>query len=90
MPPCRRTRRRLPRRSLAKAALDELRRELKQPDAKLEAFDALTDQQVALLTRGLTEARTRQRHALHRAVEDSLGFIPALLRVPIQKIIFRK
>lgn len=75
---------------MAKAALDELRRELRQPDADLEAFSKLNDEQLALLARSLRSTRTEQRAALHRAVEDSLGFIPALLRIPIKKILFRK
>ena len=75
---------------MARAALDELRRELRQPGARLEGFAALTDAQVALLAKSLRAARAQQRAALHQALEDSLGFVPALLRIPIQKILFRK
>lgn len=75
---------------MGKAALDELRRELNQPDARLEAFAKLKDEQLALITRALRDTITQQRRDLRRAVEESLGFIPALLRIPIQKIIFRK
>lgn len=67
-----------------------MRRELKNPQLDLTAFERLAEAQTAKLLQGFRDARTRQHKALHRAVESSLDFIPALLRIPIKKILFRK
>ncbi|MGH8530685.1 MAG: hypothetical protein ACRETN_12730 [Nevskiales bacterium] len=75
---------------MTRQALEELRRELKSPQLELDAFEQLPDAQLTILLQAYRDARAGQRRALHRAVEDSLSFIPALLRIPIKKILFRK
>lgn len=67
-----------------------MRRELKNPQLDLTAFEALSEDQLKVIAQGFHDAHARQRKALHRAIEDSLGFIPALLRIPIKKILFHK
>lgn len=53
---------------------------LQRPAAEFEAFAGLRPDELDLLADAVVETGRRQQEALHRAVEDSLRYVPALLR----------
>ena len=68
------------------SAVDILEDELGAPiPAGLEALSAAELQKLAELLRA---AKKRQARALAEGVEDSLEFVPRLMRGPVRKILF--
>jgi len=68
------------------AAADILEDELgaRMPDG----LDALSAKQLVLLADLLRDAKQRQARELHEGVEESLHFVPRLMRGPVRKILF--
>ncbi|MEC3917726.1 hypothetical protein [Nocardia sp. CDC160] len=64
-------------------AADQLRDTLRAPLP--EAFDQLTDTDLADLDRLLREALTRRGHHLDAAITNSLDIVPRLMRPAIKK-----
>lgn len=52
------------------------------------AFEQLSDEQLLALADLLQEARARGREELRDGVEDSLNFVPRLVRGSVRKILF--
>jgi predicted DNA-binding transcriptional regulator YafY len=52
-----------------------------------KGLDALSDDEIADLAAALREARSRDKAALAKAMQDSLQHIPRLLRGPVRKMI---
>jgi hypothetical protein len=63
-----------------------LRRELEGPVPR--SLAALEDEDLEDLARALRERREHQSAALAKATEDSLGFVPRLLRGPLRRVLF--
>lgn len=55
---------------------------------ELPALNALSDEDLAVVTTMLREARRRQQRQLASAFEAALAHIPMLLRTPVRKILF--
>ncbi len=53
---------------------------LERPADEFEAFARLRPAELDLLADAVVETGRRQQAALHRAVEESLRYVPALLR----------
>lgn len=68
------------------SAVDTLERELGGPVP--EGLEALSAAQLATLAELLAAAKKRQAHELTEGVEDSLNFVPRLMRGPVRKILF--
>ena len=68
------------------SAIDTLERELGGPVP--EGLEALSAAQLATLAELLAAAKKRQAHELTEGVEDSLNFVPRLMRGPVRKILF--
>lgn len=67
-------------------AVDTLERELGGPVP--EGLEALSAAELATLADLLAAAKERQAHELTEGVEDSLNFVPRLMRGPVRKILF--
>ena len=67
-------------------AVDILERELggRLPDG----FTHLTDDQLLALADLMQDARARGQEELQEGVEESLTFVPRLMRGPVRKILF--
>lgn len=66
-------------------ALAELQRELGGRDP-LPA--SLTDADARKLLDSLRTAKARERAALKAAIDEGMSFVPALLRIPLRRILF--
>jgi hypothetical protein len=53
-----------------------------------EGFMHLTDDQLIALADLLQDAKARGQEELQEGVEDSLSFVPRLMRGPVRKILF--
>ena len=51
-------------------------------------FEQLSDEQLLALADLLQDARARGQAELHVGVEDSLNFVPRLMRGSVRKILF--
>lgn len=67
-------------------AVDTLERELGGPVP--DGVEALSAAQLATLADLLASAKKRQAQELTEGVEDSLNFVPRLMRGPVRKILF--
>lgn len=67
-------------------ATDTLERELGA--ALPEGLEALSASELATLAALLAAAKKRQARELTDGVEDSLNFVPRLMRGPVRKILF--
>jgi len=67
-------------------AVDTLERELGGPVP--EGVEALSAAELATLADLLASAKKRQAQELTEGVEDSLNFVPRLMRGPVRKILF--
>ena len=67
-------------------AVDILEGELGGPVP--DGFQHLSDEQLLALADLLADARARGQEELHEGVEDSLNFVPRLMRGPVRKILF--
>jgi len=67
-------------------ALDTLERELGAPLP--DGLEALSAAELATLAELLAVARQRQAQELADGVEDSLNFVPRLMRGSVRKILF--
>lgn len=72
---------------MANKQADELRSKLK-PGAGLEFLNELDKDSLALLNKGLDDAKNREHVALDQAIEGSMTMIPFLLRGAFKKILF--
>lgn len=52
------------------------------------ALRALDEADLEALSQLLHESRTRQQRQLQRALEDALGYVPALARGTVRRILF--
>ena len=53
-----------------------------------DGFTHLTDEQLLALADLLQDARARGQEELQEGVEESLNFVPRLMRGPVRKILF--
>lgn len=53
-----------------------------------DGFTQLTDEQLLVLADLLQEAKARGQEELHEGVEESLDFVPRLMRGSVRKILF--
>jgi len=67
-------------------AVDILEAELGGPVPA--GLEHLSDEQLLALADLLQEARERGREELQAGLEDSLNFVPRLMRGPVRKILF--
>lgn len=67
-------------------AADTLERELGAPVP--DGLQALSAAELAVLAGLLAAAKRRQAQELAEGVEDSLNFVPRLMRGPVRKILF--
>ncbi len=67
-------------------AVDTLERELGGPVP--EGVETLSAAELATLADLLASAKKRQARELTEGVEDSLNFVPRLMRGPVRKILF--
>ena len=51
-------------------------------------FEQLSDEQLLTLADLLQDAKARGQEELHDGVEDSLNFVPRLMRGSVRKILF--
>lgn len=65
---------------------DALRRELGQPPAAY--LERLSAAQRAALLAAVLKAKRHEREALDGAIVRAMGFVPALLRAPLKRILF--
>lgn len=72
---------------MASKQADELRAKLKSGGG-LEFLDKLDKDSIALLNKGLDDAKKREHDALDEAIEGSMTMIPFLLRGAFKKILF--
>lgn len=71
---------------MASATLAELKQEL--GGAEIGALSLLSDSEQARLRDSLRAAKRNQKQALDQAIEKGMGMVPALLRLPLKKILF--
>lgn len=67
-------------------AIDILERELGGPVP--DGLHGLTDEQLLALADVVADARRRGQDELREGVEDSLNFVPRLMRGSVRKILF--
>ena len=67
-------------------AIDILEGELGGPLP--DGFENLSDEQLLALADLLQDARARGQEELREGVEESLSFVPRLMRGPVRKILF--
>ena len=53
-----------------------------------DGLTSLTDEQLLALADLLQDAKARGQEELQEGVEDSLSFVPRLMRGPVRKILF--
>ena len=58
------------------------------PGLNADALAPLTAAQRAQLLEAVRAAKRRQREALRAAIEEGMSFVPALLRIPLKRILF--
>lgn len=68
--------------------LAALRAELGQSAKQLPDLDGVDDSAIEKLTVQLRQAKRRQRELLDASAENSLRFVPALLRGTFRKFLF--
>ncbi len=54
----------------------------------LPSLDAIDEDAIGVLADAVRKARQHQRAELDRALEAALRHLPALLRVPVRKVLF--
>ena len=72
---------------MANKQASDLRAKLKA-GAGLEYLDQIDKDTLALLNKGLDDAKQREHVALDKAIEGSMTMIPFLLRGAFKKILF--
>ena len=72
--------------SRAPKKTDELASELSGLDAAVIAPLSVAER--AQLLEAIRNAKRRHREALRAAIEQGMGFVPALLRIPLKRILF--
>lgn len=68
-------------------ALEKLAERLRVPVEEVPALTAYDDEQAAAYLATVERAMAREEHALTDAIEESLGYVPRLLRPAAKKLL---
>lgn len=72
---------------MSSLALEQLSITLKTAASDIQELSALSDAHILQINSLIETAQQTQRKTLNDAIDNAMSYIPALLRIPVKKII---